>query len=63
MEGAIVDIELTVSTYAQLYSNPWNQRYPMRLLLERFIIDPESTDGVYIDSDRSHLNVSQTERL
>ena len=58
MEGTIIDVELTISSYAQLYSDPWNQRYPMRLLLERFIIDSESTDGVYIDSNRSYLNVS-----
>ena len=35
----------------------------MRFFLEGFVIDSEGSDGVEVDSDGSHLNISQMERL
>ena len=58
MIRTIIDIHLRVGSHTQVNADSRNHRNTMGLLLERFIVDSESSDCIEIDGDRSHLYIT-----
>ena len=63
MEVAFINIQFAVVGNTEIYPYSRDQSDSVRLFLEWLVVDSESADGVDIDHDGCHLDVSEVEGL